>query len=239
MVEEKNESIPKVELTAPLLKWLDLVRGNASEMQFERDLGLSRNSIRNIREGKLPGAEKLVRIKRGTGISWEQLGALLEAPFLEESEKNSKCSHAELLSQSEIGEAGYTVRSYDLLVQIARNVESIKSRVLGEPLSMTTAKFELTKDTFPQMLAECVAEKTEAELKARLEFLGVRNRLNWGTFWAIATGEDYPRSVRHLEYVKAMVDDGEPEKYSIYHWFNAFAYFVRFNPRVTEPISWD
>lgn len=238
MVEEKNESIPKAELTAPLVGWLDRVRGNASEMQFERDLGLSRNSIRNIREGKLPGVEKLVRIKQGTGISWEQLGALLEAPFLEESGENLDSSHVELLPQNAIGEAGYTVRSYDLLVKVARDVESIKSCMLGESVLMTTQQSELTKDTFTEMLAECLAEKTEKDMKTRLEFLGIEKKLSWETFWAIATGEDYPRSTRQLEYVKAIVDHDEPEQYSLFEWFRAFVYFVQFNPKVTTPITW-
>ncbi|MEA5469338.1 hypothetical protein [Spirulina sp. 06S082] len=71
----------KANVTAPLVEWLDTVRGEESELQFEKNLGLARNSIRNIREGRLPGYDKLVKIRQGTGVSWEFLGSLLEAPF--------------------------------------------------------------------------------------------------------------------------------------------------------------
>lgn len=88
MVKDDSEIQLQEKFTDSLVEWLDFVRGETNEFQFEKEIGLVRNSIRNMREGKVPETEKLVCIKLKTGISWDSLGTLLEESFTQETDEN-------------------------------------------------------------------------------------------------------------------------------------------------------
>ncbi|MBP0018708.1 MAG: hypothetical protein J7647_14325 [Cyanobacteria bacterium SBLK] len=219
MVEDNGKSSMKEEFTTALVEWLDFVRGETSELQFEKDIGLARNSIRNMREGKVPGAEKLAQIKRGTGVAWETLGSLLEASFIEETDE-------------ELPKERYlrNVNSYDLLIKLVEDMEIVKFQI--EKIAAAQRPHQYMK-----MVAECLAEKTKEEIKARFDFLRIpEDEMDWETFQAIAANRQYPQSKRQFDLIRVLVDDDTPPKYSVMEWFTAFFALVVSEPSLDSRI---
>jgi transcriptional regulator with XRE-family HTH domain len=59
----------------------ELESKGCSDYEVERTWGLKRNALRNIRKGNCPGADKLVKIRKGLGVSWEDFGKLIDAQY--------------------------------------------------------------------------------------------------------------------------------------------------------------
>lgn len=191
--------------------WLDDLQkewellGNLSD--FEKRLGVTRGTIRNIKSGSLPKLDKVVQLVLGTGIGWEQFGAIIEP-------------HPDMQVQTESDrKAGEWDAILAMLLALHNDVRRMKADNLPDSEGV------VADNRFTEMIAECVAGKSEEVLKAQMEKVYLQN-VNWEVFQAIASGKRQPQSPREVEEIKMIVDPELPGKYSLSEWLHVYCFGI-------------
>lgn len=113
----------------------------------------------------------------------------------------------------------------ELLKDIPRAVQaSIPSIIMMNNFVSTVAGYKLT-----EMIRKCVEGKTEAELRAQMEFLCLQE-IDWERFQDAIAGDRYPQTKLEIQELKMLVDpphSGVEEKYSFFEWMGVFLMFDR------------
>ena len=172
-----------------------------------REHGLCKSRYHNLRRS-IPAVDVLLDLLKTLGATRleiiEILGLSEEPQKNPVLDRNSESKKDEKAMQAMMG----------VILEVRDEVRAIKETSFSVLLS------SMTETRLTEMIDECIADKTERELKEQMEFI-CPEKLNWEIFQAIAKGIRKPKNLKEIQEIKAIVDPENPGKYHLREWFAA------------------